>query len=328
MKPALTICRSRCPLGLASASFVFALALGACGGPRATEAPPLPPPVLLVPERYAVPADAERVVPLSLDGIPTLPEAFESVRLQLIDAGFSPFDPARANQTHAASDFAHYLTAQEETLDRTRVHHVVFVVPQPWQGDQVDRFVQAFYALPGLTPAEAGVPVFHLVSAAPAPFALQYLFGNHWSGTLESLLLHDYAELVPAVDRVGSWSDLARARFSEFGLVFDTPEASLASLEYLLAQLPRDAEQGSYRPIGTLAAIGLLFGDLVHQRFPDLVWTEGEPVLATLYAMQSQRDPDIFLRPIDYVVQAWSEAPDGTPLADYLDLLGQRLAAP
>jgi hypothetical protein len=310
---------SRAPQHVA---LVAALLLNACAGPQSV-ALQLPPPAILTPARYAVPASAQQLANLQLDGIQEMERAFASVRLQLMDHGLTPLDPASANRGHAASDFAFYMTAQESTLTRD-VHHVVFVVPAAWTADRVDRFIQAYYVMPGLTPTEAGVPFFHFVAAEPTPFALQYLFGNAWWGALESLLLVDFVDLSPDLTRIDEYRDLALGRFTEFGLVFDSPEASLASLEYLLANLPRDPDAGGYRPIGTLAGIGLLFGEIVRDNFPEMHWADAQPVMATLFAMQSSEAEDVFLRPIDYVLQAWQQAP-GTPLADYLQLLRSRL---
>jgi hypothetical protein len=306
----------------AVAVFLAASFFGACAGAQHVPVQ-LPPPVIMTPERYAVPASAQQLADLQLDGIRELERAFASVRLQVIDHGLTPFDPASANRGHAASDFAFYMTTQESTLSQD-VHHILFVVPEPWTGDRVDRFIQAYYAMPGMTPREAGVPFFHFVSAEPPPFALQYLFGNAWWGALESLLLADFADMSPDLNRIDHYRALSIQRFSEFGLVFDTPEASLASLEYLLANLPRDPELGSYRPIGTLAGIGLLFGEVVRHQFPEMHWADAQPVMATLFAMHSDDSEDVYLRPIDYVLQAWQQSP-GTPLADYLQLLRSRL---
>jgi hypothetical protein len=281
----------------AAAAFTAAAVASACGGAQSAPVQ-LPPPAILTPARYAVPASANHLADLQLDGIHELERAFASVRLQVMDHDLTPFDPATANRGHAASDFVFYMTAQESTLSQD-VHHVVFVVPGPWTGDRVDRFIQAFYVMPGMTPPEAGVPFFHFVSVDPPPFALQYLYGNAWWGALESLMLADFADMSPDLARIDDYRALATRRFSEFGLVFDSPEASLASLEYLLASLPRDSDLGSYRPIGTLAGIGLLFGEIVRHQFPEMQWADAQPVMATLFAMRSDEDDDTFLRPID-----------------------------
>lgn len=308
----------------AAAALFAALLVADCGATQ-TLVVQLAPPAIATPDRYAVPASAQQLADLQLDGIQEMERAFASVRLQLMDHDLTPFDPAAVNRGHAASDFAFYMTAQETSLTHD-VHHVVFVVPVAWTTDRVDRFIQAYYVMPGMTPPEAGVPFFHFVTAEPAPFALAYLFGNAWWGALESLLLADFVDLSPDLDRIDHYRDLASARFSEFGLVFDSPEASLASLEHLLASLPRDPDSGGYRPIGTLAGIGLLFGEVVRVHFPEMQWADAQPVMATLFAMQSSDTQDIFLRPVDYVLQAWQQAP-GTPLADYLQLLRARLPA-
>ena len=309
--------------GAVAALFAAPL-LVACGGTQTPDVQLLPP-AIATPERYAVPASAQQLADLQLDGIHEMERAFASVRLQLMDHDLTPFDPAAANRGHAASDFAFYMTAQESTLEQD-VHHVIFVVPVAWTADRVDRFIQAYYVMPGMTPPEAGVPFFHFVAAEPAPFALAYLFGNAWWGALESLLLADFVDLSPDLDRIDHYRGVAVERFSQFGLGFESPEASLASLEYLLANLPRDPDSGGYRPIGTLAGIGLLFGEIVRVHFPEMHWADAQPVMATLFAMQSSDSEDVFLRPIDYVLQAWQQAP-GTPLADYLQLLRARLPA-
>lgn len=293
--------------------------LSACGGnaPRADEpfvVPVLPPALRASPSAWTL---NEPDHPFVGD----LPTAVNDVWGELVQAGFEPWDPAEANARGPASDFAHYVTFQEDTSFGV-VHHVVFVTAVPWTVDRVDRFLETFYPMPASTPPEAGNPLFHFRGVDPPPFALQYVFGDTWSGWLESALLSSFAEVQARPEQVDAWLSITRRRLAELGIAMDG-EDDLAELDAVLSQLPRD-EVSTYHPIGTLAGLGLLVGEALRAERPELRWVRGEDGMATLFALAVDGAPDTYLRPVDFVIQAYHADLD-EPLQAYLELAVRRL---
>jgi hypothetical protein len=272
------------------------------------------------------------MAPLSVDEMPWLNcdaqsglvERYTCARELLAAHNYVPFDPTGANSTHPSRQFAWYLTTQQ-VVDTRTVHHVIFVVDGAWTTERTETFLSTFYSMPSNTPAAAGVPQFHFVAPQPLPPAVDYMFSNDWWGRCESSLLLQWSERDFRVADAQQYVDEAAVSFVTYGLLFETPETTAASLELLLLQIP-PATTDSYRPIATLLGIGLLLGDLVVQEHPEFVWTDGETVLATRFALSSNERPELFLRPIDFVLQTWRDnRAGGTPIQDYLALLRQRL---
>lgn len=313
----------RWPSPLTSAAAT--LLLFSCGGQPAVTLPPL---VLTVPEQWQAPvAVADPMSWLVCPDQADLQETYACSRELLLANEYTPFDPTQINATHGARDFVWYVTAQQDN-PAASIHHVVFAMDGSWSVERVDRFISTFYAMPGNTPVAAGTPWFHFtgISGEP-PAAIRYLFGNHWAGALESRFLHTWSDLAQSPADVPACLDVARTTLSEFGLLFETTDSTTQSLDLLLQRMPA-ATEDSYRPVATLMAVGLLLGDLVQQEFPEFEWVSGDEVMATQFALRHRQNTTAFLRPIDYVLQTWRDGSTaGTPAADYLSLLRQRLTA-
>lgn len=311
----------RWPSPLTSAAAT--LLLSACGAQSAVTLPPL---VLTVPAPWQAPTSSADEMPWLVcpeDG--DLQRTYGCARELLMAHNYTPFDPTQINASHSARDFVWYVTAQQDN-PAPSIHHVVFAVDGGWSVERVDRFITTFYAMPGNTPPAAGIPYFHFVGVSEEPpAAIRYLFGNHWAGALESRFLHTWSDLAQSPEDVPACLEVARATLSEFGMLFETPESTVQSLDLVLQNLPA-ATEDSYRPVATLMAIGLLLGDLVQQEFPDFEWASGEEVMATQFALRHRDRTDTFLRPIDFILQTWRNGSTaGTPAGDYLSLLRQRL---
>ncbi len=294
--------------------------LASCG----SALPALPPLTFTVPQQHIAPVSIDEMPWLACDDTTGLLNRYNCARQLLAEHGYVPYDPTGANSTHPSREFAWYLTTQQVVDGRT-IHHIIFVVDGAWTTDRTDTFLSTFYAMPSNTPASAGVPYFHFVAAAPLPPAVQYMFSNDWWGRCESDLLLRWSERDFNHQQADTYVDEAAHAFVSYGLLFETPESTTESLEILLRRMPPPTED-SYRPIATLLAAGLLLGDLVKQEFPEFDWADGADVLATRFALRSSQRTDLFLRPIDFVLQTWrDQQAEGTPIQDYLALLRQRL---
>ena len=207
-------------------------------------------------------------------------------------------------------------------MPRREVHHVVFVTVREWNEEFEDRFIQTFCLMPYTTPTSLGTPVFHFVGNEPS-FSVNYVFGNQWWGMLESAML-----VALNLDEITPSEMISRSvtRLRDFGVTAEG-ENGIPHLDQLLAALPRDEdEESTYVPAGTLNAIGFAFGALLQEQIGGLEWTDDPATMSISYALHVSDFEDTFLRPIDYVYEAYS-ANSSQALADYAELANIRISA-
>ncbi len=246
------------------------------------------------------------------------------VRSHLEGASLTVFEPGPEDGV-GAPGYVRYLACQETRDDGPATHHVVFVAAEPWTPESTELFMEAFYLLPASTPPETGAPWFHVVAPEPLPAGVAYLFGNTWSGALESRLFAVLAEPIPDPNDPEPYVERTREMFAQVGVDTSPGETALAELDRLLAALPRPSEgDTSYRPVATLLAIGLAFSAELRHRHRSLDWVTGDAALARFYALGVRTHEETYLRPIDYVFDAYDSTATA-PLAAYEELVRVRL---
>lgn len=306
---------------LATASLLLAL-LAACGGSRvSTRASTFLLPV--EPTRFHVSDRAFQLDSFVAPNDGSLRLVTEALWRHLLDAGLTPFDPAAALAGSEVNGFAQYVTWQERFIDGD-VHHVAFVVVDPWTEENTHNFVQFFGAMPAHTPARAGAPYFHIVSRYPVPQAARWLFSNQWYGSLESRL---FSELETSEHDVAAVADLAsrlRAILADWDLRLSDGEGVFSELDQLLALLPPPESETGWRPDGILLSFGVLLGEALRTEHNGVEWTDGSAALATLYALTVDGPETGLLRPLDFALHTWGAA-NPTPFAAYRELVESRI---
>ena len=308
---------------IASATLVVA-----CGGAQSADPDLVAELAPATPERLYVPDGRLENLRVDIDEDDSLGERFDATWQRLIELGFEPFDPEMANATSPVADFARYLTFQEQ-LPGVEVHHVVFILDGEWTTDHVDRFIQTYFVIPANTPDDAGVPYFHFVGADELPFEIEYLFGNNSWGQFESATMAGFAELDASPDNVYMYVERARFFLNDFGLGIPTGDDAVefdvvGHLDAILNAIPRPEHALDYRPIGTLVAVAVLFGEEIVRRHPDTHWISADDAMATYFGLEVGSGSGNVLRPIDYVLQAY-DVRANNPLQAYVELLDIRL---
>jgi hypothetical protein len=195
---------------------------------------------------------------------------------------------------------------------------IVFVQHGPWPPSVVSAVLRDYYAV-RVDPPETRV---RIAGTEPAPFALEYLYGEGWWGPLEAALYQALAD--PSLDRSDPAPFVAAATnvLEDFGIHLRGDR--YATLDALLASLPRPTDPTTtYQPVATLVAIGLIMGDRLVSRYSRLDWIDGREIMARYFGF-SVVDHGV-LRPIDYVMQAYhGEIP--RPISRYAELVGVHAA--
>lgn len=276
------------------------------------------------PMRLRVPDGADPLLTAALPPDASLDVAYELAWRAAIDAGDMPFHPADALAGEELAGFVRYFTWQQSLLEGD-VHHVAFVVVDEWTPSRIEQFTRFFVGMPARTPVRTGAPRFHIVSRYPVPFAVEYLFGNQWWGSLESELYVTLADAPIDPATAPATAQLVRSVLQNWGLSVPDDRRAVHALDSIRLLLPVPPPGEQWRPRGTFVALGLLLGDALMAEDSGLAWVAAEQSLATTFAVAVDGDPRLLLRPIDFALEAWG-SPNLSPFADYADLANQRVA--
>lgn len=203
--------------------------------------------------------------------------------------------------------------------DERRLRHLALVAEGEWTVARENALLAAALDAPS---GAGGAPYVHVFAQRPLPYAVEYLFGNAWWGALESELFVLLSQGDPSDPEpfVRGARDILR----RYGVDVGNARHVVTELDTLLRALPAPDADSDYRPVATLAGIGLVLGDAIRNEHGGLVWVPAEDAMAEFHALEVAESPGTVLRPLDYAMRAWrSEAP--APLAAYADLVGERL---
>lgn len=286
------------------ATLLVAAALAACGG-TSSNAPPY-----ALPQELIVEDGHEALLDDLGDG--ALEARIEAIR-EIVTRRFV-VEPERQDLEDGLALVTWSLLQGDQ-----RVRHIAIVSEGPWTVERENTLLSAALDAPG---GAGGAPVFHIVGSEPAPYSVRYLFGNDWWAALESQLFVLLSQGDP--DDAAPFVAGARAILAEFGVEADAGRSTAAELDRLLRAIPAADPASDYRPVATLAGIGLVLGQAMCDANEGLTWVPAEDAMAEFYALEVGWAPGSVLRPIDYVMRAWRS--DATaPLEAYNDVVGARL---
>lgn len=307
---------------LAGALLAASVELAACGGAQSRDAssarfePRLP-------AELTLPETATRELALAARGN-SLDERVAAVIEDLDQRGIVAFAPGLDDDGGVLDGFARYVAFTED-VEPHNVRHTVFVTFGPWSADRERAFIRTFWPLPSRLASGDPPPMLHWVGDVPPPPTIDYLFGGHWWGALESAMLEALSTLPDDEAGIAALDGQLRATFAHFGMP-SVPGDGGDSLAAIFAAIPKRVD-AMRPPAATLVAAGLLLGHELTLRDPGLRWfVVDDDSTATFYALAVDGDPATVLRPIDFMLQAW-EAGVTDPVHGYLELATEHVAA-
>jgi hypothetical protein len=251
-----------------------------------------------------------------------LDEAFNRVKQTFAIENLEIFDPVRAYGTSTSRLFARYFTLNVVYEDGERINHVFFVITDNWEEQVTRDFLLSYLVMPATPPNASGKMRFHFYSAFPLPAAVRYLFSNRPQGALEAAVLSEVGTIGWSADSVEDVSERIVEILDRLMLI--SPEAlgticpTVLDELYHSLSLPYGEDSPgplgqSYRPEGTLAAIGLLVGESIRIHFAGAAYWENDDLNEVYPRLRVSGVSEGILRPISMILEFFTAGVDVLP---------------